>query len=177
MRNFPIVKGCSYLLAHVPDLVQYGSKPLRDIRDLKVPVEGIDSHLRSFDAVVSYPPNQSYIGNLDPDVLAGVELPWYEHQISDARHIGKYGDIVDEDVFYASLKVADDFEIKIMGVTDSASEYFKSYYYGAGLCYSLFDLVVLDFQLFAEFIQTKSKLEDNYELTNNAVNVGIKISI
>ena len=65
----PVVKGVSYFLAHVPSMVRHGSKPSREIGkdpSLLTPVLG---HLWTFNDAVAYPPNQVFIGNLDPDDL------------------------------------------------------------------------------------------------------------
>ncbi len=56
-------------------------------------------------------------------------------------------------------------------------EYFKSYYYGAGLAKSLFDLVALDIQIFVEYVLTKSKQEDDVTIEGHAVRGGLRVSI
>jgi hypothetical protein len=77
----------------------------------------------------------------------------------------------------AGLAIREDLEIKYTGNTISKDEYFKSYYYGFGLSYTLLDVVVWDLQLFAEYLRTTSKQEDDIELRGHAVNLGLKLSL
>jgi betaine reductase len=66
------VYGASLTLQHVPDLVRYGSKPWRELER----ADELAAHLRSFGAAVSYPPNQVFVGNLDPQDLWDRPRPW-----------------------------------------------------------------------------------------------------
>jgi hypothetical protein len=112
-----VVNDCVYALAHVPDFVRYGSKPIRDISadndgDGRGKLENrIYQNVRSFDQVVSYPPNQVFIGNLSPDELARIALPWYEHPVERASRLGEFGEIQPEEELYGWLKCADDFDL------------------------------------------------------------------
>lgn len=80
---------------------------------------------------------------------------------------------------YVRLGIAakEEVEIKFPGSTSKISENFKSYYYGIGLSYSLVDVVAWDLQLFAEYLYTTSKQENDVEVKGNAVNMGVKIAI
>ena len=63
----PVIQACSYILAHVPGFVRYGSKPSREIEDdMNSVLPAIAGHLREFAEAVAYPPNQVFIGNLTP---------------------------------------------------------------------------------------------------------------
>jgi hypothetical protein len=110
-----VIKGCSYILVHVPNFVRYGSKPFRDIPDNGGPggelERSIYEHVRRYEEAVSYPPNQVYIGNLHPDALHEIAQPWYEHPIVGAERQGKFGEIMPEEEWYAWLKIADDFDL------------------------------------------------------------------
>ena len=106
MGSSPVIKNCSYCLAHVPDLVRYGSKPRREILLEPSTGDAIDSALRSYDKAVCYPPNQTYIGNCSPDELGAVPRPWYTQE-KTAESRGKFGEILDQASFYALLKAAD----------------------------------------------------------------------
>lgn len=110
----PVVKGVSYFLAHVPSMVRHGSKPSREI--LKDPsiLAPILAHLQRFDQAVTYPPNQVFIGNLDPDELRRIPLPWYLHPIAQASRRGKYGEIMPEEEFYGMLKICDEFDLILL---------------------------------------------------------------
>lgn len=106
-----VIKEASYIIAHVPDFVQYGSKPFRDIEDNPDVKKKLDSHLWSYEDVLNYVPHQVYIGNMDPEELHNVPKPWYEHLLSDGKRNGPFGEIMPEDEFYGWMKVADEFDL------------------------------------------------------------------
>ncbi len=62
----PVVKGVSYFLDHVPSMVRHGSKPSREIEKDPSLLTRVLGHLSTYDKAVAYPPNQVFIGNLDP---------------------------------------------------------------------------------------------------------------
>jgi betaine reductase len=105
------IEGVSYSLTHVPDLVRYGSKPLREIRADPALGEQLAKRLRDFAAATVYAPHQVYIGNIAPEQLSELPKPWYEKLIEDAAPQGRFGDLVEEDRFYALLAGADQFEL------------------------------------------------------------------
>jgi len=85
--GFPVIKGVSYVLAHVPDLVYYGSKPVREfIKDTTLR-EQIKLNLRTYEQAKNYPPHQVYIGNLRPEKLWEIERPWLKTFSKTAREI------------------------------------------------------------------------------------------
>ena len=95
------IEGVFYSLAHAPDLVRFGSKPAREVAahpELGGAV--LKSKLRSFGAAVAYAPHQAYIGNITPNELSGLPMPWYEKLIGGATAQGPFGDLVDQEVFY-----------------------------------------------------------------------------
>ena len=106
-----IIKEASYIIVHVPDFVQYGSKPIRDIEENPGVKKELDSHLRSYEDAINYFPHQVFIGNKDPDELYNVPKPWYEHLLKDGKRNGPFGEIMPEDEFYGWMKVADDFDL------------------------------------------------------------------
>ena len=105
------IAGAFYSLTHVPDLVQYGSKPAREIRTNPALRQELEQRLRSFSAATAYPPHQVYIGNATPDDLSHLGKPWYEKLIEGARNHGPFGDIVNQEMFYGLLAGADQFEL------------------------------------------------------------------
>jgi len=107
----PVVTGVSYFLAHVPSLVRHGSKPSREILKDPSVLKPILDHLQSFAQAVAYPPNQTFIGNLDPDELRNIPSPWYQHPIANASRKGSMGEIMPEEEFYGMLKICDEFEL------------------------------------------------------------------
>ena len=74
-----VIQEASYVIAHIPDLVQYGSKPTRDIEDNPGVKKELYSHLRSYQDALNYVPHQIYIGNMGPEVLYDLPKPWYVH--------------------------------------------------------------------------------------------------
>jgi len=105
------IEGVFYSLAHVPDLVRFGSKPAREIAAHPELGAALKSKLRSFSAAVAYAPHQVYIGNITPNELSGLPMPWYEKLIEGATAQGPFGDLVDQEVLYSMLRAADQFEL------------------------------------------------------------------
>lgn len=106
-----VIKEVSYVMVHVPDFVQYGSKPSRDIPENDDLLKKIHGHLRSYGEVISYAPHQVFIGNKHPDELNTIPKPWYEHPVRDGERNGPFGEIMPEDEFYGWMKIADDFDL------------------------------------------------------------------
>ena len=105
------IEGVFYSLAHVPDLVRYGSKPLREIRANPALGNELKQKLRDFGAAVAYPPHQAYIGNIAPERLSDLPKPWYEKLIEGATSEGRFGDVVEQNRFYILLAAADQFDL------------------------------------------------------------------
>jgi hypothetical protein len=105
------IEGVFFSLAHVPDLVRYGSKPLREIRAHPDLGEQLKKRLRDFAAATAYAPHQVYIGNVAPEKLRDLPKPWYEKLIEGATAQGRFGDLVDQDEIYTLLAGADQFDL------------------------------------------------------------------
>ena len=103
----PVISHCSFCLAHVPDLVRHGSKPRREIAKDPSVLERINASLRSFDDALAYAPNQTYIGNMTPHDLAGIQQPWHGALQPNSKPVGSFGEIINQDQFYALLSQAD----------------------------------------------------------------------
>lgn len=119
MATTPVIKNCSYCLAHVPDLVQYGSKPRRELTDNPGIRGSIANSLRSYDLACCYPPNQTFIGNLSPDELRNIPRPWFEIETACSSE-GKFGEILNQTSFYGLLKLADVLNPPLFAVDESA---------------------------------------------------------
>ena len=105
------IEAVFYSLAHVPELVRYGSKPLRELRANPNLKENLSRQLRHFSAAMAYAPHQVYIGNITPEQLSELPKPWYETLIEGAIAQGRFGELIDQDEFYALLAGADQFDL------------------------------------------------------------------
>lgn len=108
-----VIQNTGYVLAHAPALLEYHGSlacQTREINPNDEYLKQIKSHLRSFEEVVSYPPNQCYIGNITPDELGAIAKPWYKTPGSKQTQ-GKFGEIVSEALFYTVLDYVDAFEL------------------------------------------------------------------
>lgn len=107
------VQGVFYSLAHVPDLVRYGSKPARELRARPGLGEELGKHLRFFSSAVSYAPHQVFTGNLTPEELRDCPAPWCKNVVAGASAKGSFGDILEQKHFYALLAAADKFNLVV----------------------------------------------------------------
>ncbi len=117
----PAILATSYILAHAPDFIRYGSKPRREIEMEPSLLGQMTDSLRSWPEMYSYPPNQTFIGNLNPDELGAMERPWFENTMADADVVGPFGRIVDQAALYGLMKLSDDFDLMTIS-TDLAAE-------------------------------------------------------
>jgi betaine reductase len=116
----PVIRGSAYCLAHVPDLVRYGSKPRREIELEAAFAHRLEGARRSFADARAYPPNQTFIGNLSPEGLGAIDRPWYTSgTVADPQ--GPFGEIVHQDLFYAALMRANVLEPPLIEIADGAN--------------------------------------------------------
>jgi len=113
-HRFPVIKGVGYALAHTPGLVEHGSKPQRELARDPALSNAMHSHLRSYDDAVAYPPNRAYIGCLRPEALWQIEKPWWKHHATGVSRCGPYGEIMPQAEFYATLRMADEFDLVLL---------------------------------------------------------------
>ena len=109
-----VIKSASYVLVHTPDMIYNNGTTTQT--ELKTNpnsefLKDIKNHFRSYEEVVSYPPNQAYIGNLFPDDLAQYAQPWFDKKVEGASRYGKFGEIQPQMEFIAMLKIVDAFEL------------------------------------------------------------------
>jgi betaine reductase len=95
-------------------MVRHGSKPSREIGKTPSLLLPILSHLETFDQAVAYPPNQVFIGNLDPDDLLHIPSPWYKNPIPNSSRWGLFGEIMPEEEFYGMMKICDEFQLLLI---------------------------------------------------------------
>ena len=109
-----VLKSASYVLVHTPDMIynngtttQTELKTNPDSEFLK----DVKNHFRSYEDVVSYPPNQAYIGNIFPDELGKYPQPWFDKKFEGADRYGKFGEIQPQLQFIAMMKAVDAFDL------------------------------------------------------------------
>lgn len=111
--SFPVFKGAGYLLAHTPDMIVRNGTTCSVERETHPDSEflqNIGSHIRPYEEVVNYLPNQVYIGGARPEELANYNLPWYDKEYKGERN-AKFGEIQPQDEFIATMKICDAFEL------------------------------------------------------------------
>lgn len=109
-----VIKNASYVLIHTPDMIVNNgttctveAKTNPDSEFLKI----VKNHVRSYEDVVNYPPNQAYIGNIHPEELDKYSQPWFKHKIENANRYGKFGEIQPQAEFIAMMKISDAFDL------------------------------------------------------------------
>lgn len=114
MNHYAVIKGASYVLAAAPDMVLHNGTT--QTTELVVNPESeylkeLPKHLRSYDDVLAYIPNQVYIGNMSDRELAETPFPWYGKKAAAAERYGEYGEIMPQDEFLGLLQICDAFDL------------------------------------------------------------------
>ena len=115
--NYSVLKGAGYVLVHTPDMITHNGTTQTVERRANPESEylkKLPEHLRSFEEVVSYPPNQTYIGTLKPEDLNDYEMPWYDKKVEGAERFGKFGEIMPQDEFIGLVKINDVFDLVML---------------------------------------------------------------
>ena len=109
-----VIKGASYILAHTPDMVLHNGTTQTTERIVNPESEylkELPSHLRSYEQVLAYWPNQVYIGNKTPDDLAAVAQPWFDKTCDTADRNGKFGQMMPQEEFLLLMQACDVFDL------------------------------------------------------------------
>ena len=109
-----VVKGAGYVLVHAPDMILHaGTTQTTEmiVNPGSEYLKELPNHLRSYEDVVAYMPNQTYIGNMTPDELAAQEQPWVGKNLPNAQRYGKFGEIMPQEEFLVLMQVCDVFEL------------------------------------------------------------------
>ncbi|MCL2255447.1 MAG: glycine/sarcosine/betaine reductase complex component C subunit beta [Firmicutes bacterium] len=113
-----VIKGTSYVLAHAPDMVIHNGATQTTERIVNPQSEfltKVPKHLRDFKDVVSYVPNQVYIGNKKPEDLLDLgDVPWFTKPLKKADRFSKSGEIMPQDEFYLFIKGCDVFGLVLL---------------------------------------------------------------
>lgn len=114
MKGFPVIKGSSYTLAFTPDMIIHnGTTQTTEmvVNPDSEYLKELPKHYRSYEEVVSYIPNQVYIGNATYEDLGNTAFPFYDKKWEGAREDGAFGCIIGEEEFYAAIRICDVFEL------------------------------------------------------------------
>lgn len=111
--SFPVMKDAGFVLVHTPDMIVQNGTTCSTERIVNPDsdfLKEIEKHIRPYEDVVNYLPNQVYIGNLRPEELNNYEMPWCNQEYKGER-AGKFGEITPQDEFIAAMKICDSFEL------------------------------------------------------------------
>ena len=109
-----VIKGAGYILAHAPDMVLHNGTTQTTERIVNPESEylkELPNHIRSFDQVLSYWPNQVYIGNKTPDELTAVPQPWCDKTCDVNDRYGKFGQMMPQEEFLLLMQACDVFDL------------------------------------------------------------------
>lgn len=111
--DYATLRAASYVLIHTPDMVEKNGTTQTTEKIVNPDSEylkNVKSHLRSYEDVVNYAPNQTYIGNLHYSELKKLPQPWHEQKITGKR-FSHLGEIMPQKEFYGIIHICDVFEL------------------------------------------------------------------
>lgn len=114
MNNYACIKGASYILAAAPDMVLHnGTTQTTEmiVNPDSEYLKELPKHLRSYEDVLSYIPNQVYIGNMTSKELGETEFPWYDKKAAESKREGRFGEIMPQDEFLGLIQICDVFDL------------------------------------------------------------------
>ena len=101
-------------MVHTPDMVLHNGTTQTTERIVNPDgdyLKQLPSHIRSFEQVLAYWPNQVYIGNKTPEELTQVAQPWYDKTCDVQDRYGKFGQIMPQEEFLLLMQACDVFEL------------------------------------------------------------------
>lgn len=110
---FPVIKKAGYTLVNTPCMMENAGSTFTEEKVLNPDSEFLKNakaHVRTFDEVVNYLPNQIYIGNEKPEKLSEYKLPFSDIDY-EGKAKGKFGEIIDEGEFIVLMKYSDEFDL------------------------------------------------------------------
>ena len=109
-----VIKGAGYILAHTPDMVLHNGTTQTTERIVNPDGEylkALPNHLRTWEQVLAYWPNQVYIGNKTPGDLAAVPQPWYDKSCEINDRFGPFGQMMPQEEFILMMQACDVFDL------------------------------------------------------------------
>ena len=109
-----VIKGAGYILAHTPDMVLHNGTTQTTERIVNPDgdyLKQLPSHLRTWEQVLAYYPNQVYIGNKTPADLAAIPQPWYDKTCEINDRFGPFGQMMPQEEFILMMQACDVFNL------------------------------------------------------------------
>ena len=109
-----VIKGTGYILVHTPDMVLHNGTTQTTERIVNPEGEylkELPGHIRSYEDVLAYYPNQVYIGSVTPDELAEVPQPWHDKVCPITNRYGQFGQIMPQEEFLLLMDACDVFDL------------------------------------------------------------------
>lgn len=109
-----VIKGAGYVLVHTPDMVlQNGTTQTteRIVNPESDYLKAVPENLRSYEDVVSYWPNQVYIGAAHPDEMKAIDFPYYDKKREGSERYGSFGEIMPQEEFLLLMQACDMFDV------------------------------------------------------------------
>lgn len=109
-----VIRGAGYFLAHTPDMVLHNGTTQTTERIVNPDGEylkQLPSHLRTWEQVLAYYPNQVYIGNKTPQDLAEIPQPWFDKTCDVTDRYGRYGQMMPQEEFILMMQACDVFDL------------------------------------------------------------------
>ena len=114
--SYAVLKNVGYALVHTPEMILHNGTTQTTEKQVHPDSEylkNIRASYRSFEDVVNYAPNQTYIGNMTPAQLKELGNSWVDVKV-DGNRVGKYGEILPENEFLVLLKICDKFDLVML---------------------------------------------------------------
>ncbi len=130
--DFSVLKGAAYCLVHTPDMIEHNGTT-QTVEKQNNPeseyLANIRKSYRTYEEVVNYGPNQTYIGNLTPNELKDLGMPFLGKDIPNASNKGKFGEILGQSDFILMIKLSDVFDLVLLeeNFQKEALEHYKSH--------------------------------------------------
>ncbi len=109
-----VIKSAAYSLIHTPDMIIHNGTTQTTEKIVNPDSEylkELHKSIRSYEDVVNYAPNQTYIGNIDYRELEELGFPWVGKDVAKANREGRFGEILPQVEFIAMVKIADVFDL------------------------------------------------------------------
>lgn len=111
-----VIKHAGYSLVHTPDMILHQGTTQTTERKVNPDsdyLKDFNNHLRTYEEVINYAPNQTYIGNMTPADLGEIEMPWVGKDVNGKRE-GRFGEILPQIEFIAMLQLSDAFSLVLL---------------------------------------------------------------